>query len=67
MLGFYTAFAREMEVADYIGIIYDNARQALSRYQYQRLLNRRKGVYTIIEKGLLRIIYLRSEETTDDT
>jgi len=57
-----------MEVADYIGIIYDNARQALSRYQYQRLLNRRKGVYTtIIEKGLLRIIYLRSEETTDDT
>lgn len=56
-----------MEVADYIGIIYDNARQALSRYQYQRLLNRRKGAYTIIEKGLLRIIYLRSEETTDDT
>ena len=36
-----------------------STRQALSRYHYQRLLNRRKGVYTLSDTGYQRLEYLR--------
>ena len=52
-------------VAEYIGISSDAAWNALSRYHWQGLLHRKKGVYTINENGLQRISYLRSEETAD--
>ena len=53
--------ANTMEVADYIGISYDAARLALSRYHYQGLLNRQKGIYTLSDSGVSRLNYLRQD------
>jgi predicted transcriptional regulator of viral defense system len=55
--------ARAMDVAEETGISYVNARKALSRYHYQGLLDRRKGVYTINEKGRERLEYLTQDDS----
>ncbi len=53
--------ARAMQVADYLDISYDAARQALSRYYWQGLLHRRKGVYTLSERGRQRMDFIRGD------
>ena len=52
--------ARAYDVADYLGIRLDAAKMALSRYHYQRLLNRTRGLYQLSEKGFKRLEYLRT-------
>ena len=50
-------------VAEYIGISSDAAWKALSRYYWQGLLHRRKGVYTLSERGYERLVYLQENAT----